>query len=434
MVSATAKRSPVPSSLFSSRNSPLNGFAGTAAFVALGILGGIVDLAICWELLNLGLPSKAVVAGIFIVFLTVGWISFSVAENIESFVLKSGVILVLYLPLVGMILTEVRILFWVTLIIMVALTVTTVLKEVESTNPWSKVLVSIYASWIVVGIIVTLGSARLFGYAESSSGLSQLHNLLDARYLITVLLVLCAFADAIFWAFEAGLPKIPQPPQIPPLTVEVLPDSPIALVSRPFLVFINLFVMIAQALVNLVWQLVGLVVTYLFRTAKHLAHQVHALVTNRTIFKAVGRVILTFLVVLVFTFLVRASAPDIVLYLTSSTSPFSMSGRILLAMVTIVLFVLTNVGSVLLLAWLWKPTSKTNKNLVDQAAHGGSIILVALALSSGMMYLLAKTHIMGLVGFDSIGILTLLLLLFLGSFFAYHIARLATGQMVKAEK
>jgi len=104
----------------------------------------------------------------------------------------------------------------------------------------------------------------------------------------------------------------------------------------------------------------------------------------------------------VFTFLVRASAPEIVLYLTSTTSPFSISLAILVAMLSVFFFALANVGTVLLLTWLWKPSSKPSKKIVDQAASGGSMILVALALSAGMMYLFAKSHILDLVGFDSI--------------------------------
>jgi len=271
---------------------------------------------------------------------------------------------------------------------------------------------------------VTLGSSRLFGYAESSSRLSDAHFLLDARYLITVLLLLSAFGDAMVRSFEAGLPKIPVSPRIPSLDPDELPDSGMVVILRPLLVFTNLFLMIAQALVNLVWQLIGFIVAYLYRTGKNLAQQVHALITNRTVLRATARVVISFVTALLFAQLVGIVAPDIDLYLASPTSPFSLSGEVLGAMVLISVLAVVSVGAVLLSTWMWKP----NKKGIEQAAFGGSMILVALSLSSGIIYLLAKTHLFDIVGFDSIGIFTLILLLMLGSVFVYHIALLATVQ------
>jgi hypothetical protein len=172
----------------------------------------------------------------------------------------------------------------------------------------------------------------------------------------------------------------------------------------------------------------------LYRTGKNLAHHLHALITNRTLLRAIGRVVLSFTSALLFTKVVSAVAPDVVVYLASSTSPLSISGKVLAAMFRTFLLAVVTVATVLLSTWLWNTRFfETSKKGIDQAAFGGSMILVALFLSSGIIYILAKSDILDIVGFDSIGILTLLLLLMLGSVFVYHIALLATSGTKKAQ-
>jgi hypothetical protein len=85
------------------------------------------------------------------------------------------------------------------------------------------------------------------------------------------------------------------------------------------------------------------------------------------------------------------------------------------------------IGSVLLITRLWKP----NRRVMEQAAFDGSMILVGLALSAALMYVIAKTGTLDIIGFDSIGVLTLLLRLLLGSVFAFHIAKLGTGKEMR---
>jgi hypothetical protein len=412
-----------PASIFSGNN-PLPGLNGIVVFVILGILGAVVDCLVCWTYLNFSNPSKNVIAEIFVVLLLIGWLAFSMAGNVESFIARGLTIVVLYSPLIAMTVIEISPLFWATLLAMVGIAVVTVLNEVETEEPWTKVITAIYAAWVVAGVFVTLGSSRLFGYAESAENLAEFHFLLDARYLITVILLLAAFGEALFNAFEAGLPKLPPSPKLPRLDDAHLSDSAVGMLMRPLFVFANLFIMIADALVTLVWQLIGYIVTYLYRTGKNLAHQFYALITNTKIVKAVGRVIGTFVVVLIYMWFLKAIAPDIVLYLVRTTSLFSLSSEILLAMIRLMFLAIFSIGSVLLLTHLWK----AGRSALEQAAFGGSTIMVGLALSAALMYLIARTHLIEIVGFESIGILSLLLVLLLGSVFAYHVALLFTGK------
>jgi len=413
-----------------SLDGPLPSKAGTIVFVVLGIAGAFVGLLLCSTLLNLQSATKIVIIELFVFFLAAGWLSFSIAYSLDSFLLKAAIITALYLPMVGMILSGLGILFWLTLLLMTFLVVTSVQNEVEVSQPWSKLLVALYAAWVVTGVIVTLGSPKLFGYADAASTLSEFHFLLDARYLLTIVLLLAAFGDAMFKAFGAGLPKLPPSPTIKPFGSIVESEFPALL--RPFFVFLNLFVMIVQALVNLVWQLVGLVVAYLYRTAKNLAQHFYDLVTDTQLVWVIGRVVLTFVVVLIFTLHLAAEASDLVLYITSQTAPFSLTGEILVAILRIFLFAAMAVGSVLHFSWMWRPIKrKTNKVVLDHAASGGSIILVDLALSGAVLYVLAKTNILSLLGFDSVGVFTWLFLLLLGSVFVYHLAHLATERIVK---
>jgi len=128
---ATAQASPQANFLLS-RISPLKGPTGTGAFVALGLVGAVLQLCVCWTSLNLTGPSKMAVTEIFAILVTIGWISFSMAENLDSFLSKGAIIVLLYSPVAGMVITRLGILFWLPLILMIALGVITVLDEVET--------------------------------------------------------------------------------------------------------------------------------------------------------------------------------------------------------------------------------------------------------------------------------------------------------------
>lgn len=232
----------------------------------------------------------------------------------------------------------------------------------------------------------------------------------------------------MFEAFEVGVPRIPSPPRVPSLDLTVFQDSPLLLVMRPVVVIANLFLLIAQSLTNLVWQLIGFIVAYLYRTSRNLANQFYSLTTDKTLLRAIGRIVLTFLVVSICAVLAQVFAPDLVLYLTTSTSPFSLSLDVIAAMLRMLALTVALVATVVFLSWLWNPSKKAR----DQAAFGGSMILVALALSSSLLYVLSKTGILDLVGFSSIGTLSLILLLLLGSVFLYQIVLLITGQPKRA--
>jgi hypothetical protein len=308
-----AKTTSAPSFLLS-LNSPLDGTTGTIAFVTLAVITAIINLLLCSRFLGLQPPTKIAILQVFIVFLFAGWVAFSMSNSVVSFLVDGAAIALFYLPVVGMILTGSAILFWLSLVLMVSLAVLSVFSKVETSNPWSQLLIALYASWVVAGVVITLGSPKLIGYAQSSATLSEFHFLLDARYLITIVMLLTAFGDSMFKAFAAGMPVLPPSPKIRSLPVEDLPESGSALLIRPVFVFVNLFILICQALVNLIWQLVGLVVVYLYRTARNLANHFYILITDTAIVKAIGRVVVSFVAGLLLIFTIEAVVPDIVSY------------------------------------------------------------------------------------------------------------------------
>jgi hypothetical protein len=82
---------------------------------------------------------------------------------------------------------------------------------------------------------------------------------------------------------------------------------------------------------------------------------------------------------------------------------------------------------------MWKSEEKSNKVLLDQAASGGSMVLLALALAAGVMYVVSKTGLIDLMGFESIGALMWVFILLLGSVFAYHFALLVTAEVKRQQ-
>src|ERR1051326_6017196 len=112
-------------------NNPLSGMNGIVVFVSLGFLGLLIDLLVCWTYLALTTSTKVVVIDIFVVSLLVGWLAFSMAENVGDFVRYGIAIVVLFTPLLIMAFLDSAVFFWITLIIMVLLAVVEVLRQTE---------------------------------------------------------------------------------------------------------------------------------------------------------------------------------------------------------------------------------------------------------------------------------------------------------------
>lgn len=411
----------------STTTNPLTGLNGIIVFVLLVIAGVGVALAGCSTALGLPVPTELIVIELFTILVALGWIVFTISDNSDMFFRVGAIVAALSGPVIAMVLTLAPILFWLSLVILLVLAVTISLEETESTKIWERIFISIYVAWVVAGITVTLGSTRYLPYATPATAISEVHFLLDARYLLTSLLLLSAVGNAMFKAFEAGWPSISPPPSIGLLNIPDTSDSPNTTLFRPFLVVTNVILLIVDKLTSLLWQLSALVLAYLYRTGVNLADHFYSLITNRIIWRAIGRVLLTFLTTLVFTEAVTLAAPEFHLYLTKVTSLSSISLSIAIAMVWMGVFALLTLCCVLFICWLWKPGGR----FIDPASFGGTMILVALSLSGGVMYVVAKTRILNIIGFDSLGLLTLLILILIGSVFLYQMAQRVTGVTAK---
>lgn len=294
-------------------------------------------------------------------------------------------------------------------------------KNRESLNKFTN---SLYLLWVVTGIFVTLGNTYYIPYAKPATEIAHIHYLLDVRYLITIFLFLTLLIKAIWKAIQQGRPDIPSFPDL------TLPDIPreqisiIATVFRPFVIVINAFLKTFQTILDILWKLAALVLTYLGRFGKNLANQFFDIITSGNIWISIFRVLLTFFLVVAFTYATILTSPHIILYLTSTTSFASLSTypQVALALKWMIGFFLLSLFAIIIICLLWEVDEFMLKTVFS-----GSIILVACSLAGAIMYLTARIQYMNVIGFDSLGVFSLVILIVVASVFVFQLIRRITA-------
>jgi hypothetical protein len=405
-------------------NNPLEGSIGIKIFTAIIITGTVVAFLECSEDISWPLPPRTIVLHIYIIAAAIGWYAFASSKSRQSFFDETLRCYLLCSPIAAMVLTQSPVLFWI------ALGITVIWGVIESLNAdrfgqsdWEKALLGVYTAWIVASSVITLGSTSFLPYSRSALALSDIHLILDARILLTALLFLLLLGDSMVTAFNEGMPDIRALPDIRISEITSGYDPLILSILQPVVVILNVILLVIHKVTNVVWHLIALLAVYLYRTGVNLAGHTIDLLSKTRIWLSILRVIISFSVMVLFTTMVMAFSPDIVEYIRSNTSLFSISAHNFWTfLVAIVLFALTLATIVMLCAL----RGVRDKGL-NQASFGGAMILVASWLSGVLMYILSYTQLFKIPGFASIGLYSLLLVLFVGSVFLFQVAKRVTA-------
>lgn len=349
----------------------------------------------------------------------IGWYGFSVSRGRESFFEDCIVAYVFCAPIAAMTLTQSPVLFWISLVLTLAWGVLGGVDSAPSgTSDWQEVLIGVYSAWVVAGSVITLGSTSMLPYSQPALALSEIHLILDARLLLTSFLVLF-LGDSMVRAFGEGPPVIRPLPDIRISETANSSDPMISSIMQPIIVILNVMLLVVQRITNAIWHVIALLCVYLYRTGANLANLVVDLLSTSRLWLELVRVIASFLAVVVFATLVQMISSDVVVYMRSDTSLGSISAQNFWTLtVAAVLFGVT-VAIIVALCALWG----VRKRALNQASYGGAMLLVAGWLSGGLIYVLSYTGLFRIIGFGTLGLYSLLLILFVGSVFLFQVLK-----------
>lgn len=266
----------------------------------------------------------------------------------------------------------------------------------------------VYILWIVVGVITTVGNNPIFSFASATSALAEYHFLLDIRYLISVIMGLLFTVDAIIKAIRSEKPLIS--PLLSLFQLKKMSESfPIInYLLQPFITMINIVLLGIIELTNRLWNLITSATIYLFRVGSHIADEFLKLFLDSNNWKNISVALATFAIIVIFSMGVEFIAPHLYFYLLSSNiiSLLWISGFFFLIYILI-----------LSINFFWDFSDKT----FEQSTAFSSVIILSLSLSGAIMYGLASVENFQIVGFNSIGIFSALILIFVIVVIVYRV-------------
>jgi hypothetical protein len=395
-------------------DNPLTSVVSVCVFVLLVVLSIGIAFFCCREL-PFADNLKSNVLQFYLFTIIIGWFAFTASEDIGEFVLFGLAVGASSLVMVGMLRMFHPGFFWAGLGLLLFFSLRTVFSRVDPRGVWNKLVVGLYTVWIVTGIVCSLGNPRLLKYAQPALQLSSLHFFLDVRYFITAFVVVIFVGKSVMDAFREGAPSIST------LTGFKTPafkqESFFTVILRPIAIVVDAVLFVVQKITNAIWQVIATVGVYLIRIGVNLARYFLDLVLNSDIWIAVLKVLLTFATIIVIENVASYIAPGISTYLPREWWPYDISLnnlRELLLFAAGFMLVLTLING---MCRLWELEDIP----LPKSALAAAMLMVAWALSGVISFGITRLEFVKLRGFHSLGLYTLLFLLFIASVFLFQL-------------
>ncbi len=390
-------------------------FEVRTAFIVLpvlALLGLLVALPLCSNLGGLSDSGKELLLGVFITGLACGWFAFTGTETKVGFVGVFFLSLMIASLLIAMAHSDSGFPFWMALLSMVFTAVVGMLDGEK--DRWENLLTSLYIMWVVVGVVVTLGSEDFFQYAKPALKLSEIHPLLELRYLLSVLFLSLSLVHAVRNAFLDDRPKIPVLPSyaLPDVSAEMHPI--LRPVFQALQVVLNLLFLVIITVTNIVWTLLATVAAYFIRTGKNLAFRFYQSLSDGTIWQSIARILLTFGLVFLFARGILPALPKLIRpYLTVDLPFYFKTWDTLVVLIEIGGLALLVLFCIAFIWALWQ-NRKGVLEIANQGLFGLAMMVFAFALSGAGMYGMARINSLDIVSFRSLGLFLFLAIVFVG--------------------
>jgi hypothetical protein len=400
---------------------PLEGSFGIQMFVSLVLVAAVTAFIVSSNLIGWAPSTKAIILEVYIFLVALGWFAFSASNSKSDFIGQGATALIAVAPVIGMVLTLSSILFWMSLIVVVAVGINSALDRAETDDGFQQILIAIYAAWVTAGLFITIGSTSILPYAESALRLEDIHILLSVRFLVTALVIVAMVGKSILDAYSG--PRIVINP-LPDLSIQNdgSADDTIQAILTPVITVLNAILSVVQKVTNAVWQVIALIAVFLYRTGKNLADHFVDLISNKGVWFGIARVVLTYTLIVLIAVIVDSHATNMHLYVTSDTSPFAITLGLLLTLIVTGILFAAILSVIVGECVLWKLVD----NPLTRASLGGAGLLMALALSAFLLYFIQKAIDFHMDGFKKLGVYSILLLFGVGIVFIYQVTKRAT--------
>jgi hypothetical protein len=273
-----------------------------------------------------------------------------------------------------------------------------------------------YIAWVSTGLVILAGH---FGYVphyelialQIPLDLGLLRTIVDVRYIMTALFALSLGCSALYHALSSDAPTLPHLPPFSPIKLTVGIDVVDALLL-PFLVAATVMLKTLHLVADIVWVVVATLAVYLCRISVRLANHLIELVTSQRIWKPLGRLYASYVIVYAACMAIRTWSPDAQHYVFTSPPGLTTYLPGVLIPSGIALF------AVVLHCAVW---SLDVLGAVARVALAAALLVIAFACSGMLLCLLRVLGVVGIRGYDGVGPVSLGILIILGAIFCVYV-------------
>ncbi len=283
-----------------------------------------------------------------------------------------------------------------------------IVKDTGHTYTRESAYFSLYIISAFTSLVITIDTQKLveFGYMETLGQNQVLDMMLDIRYIIGILVLLCLLIDSIIQSIKSDRPSVPSI-KIPNQDKNTNPNQKgiiYSIIKPLFLIsvyIIKTFLLIA----DLIWRLCYMVLVYLFRISKNFYQLIYKYLFNIKLWKYMVKISLSFISLFGFVSLLERLSTDLLNYVITSVKfneIKSLDDTFLDSWFILYIYVLFMIN---IINWVLEFQSEIRDNSVSY----GVMLLFSVFLSGLFLYVLSIINI-PLVGFETIGIFSFLML------------------------
>jgi len=372
--------------------------------VALVVLGALIGFVLCSDLVVWPIYIKLRLIQICASLALIGWFSFTVFFRIIDAVSAWLLIGFLCIWPVTMVITGNSTYVWISLFLICILAVINIIIKLAGTaGSWKYLQFSAYAVWIATGAFVTAGSTSYFPYALPIISFARGRFLLDIRTLITIVFLSIYAGEAIWKVFHT---RRPAPPNLPVLTIPEVSSTIHSLIRsflQPIFIVTNMILIILHRIINIIWMVLASLVIYLFLTGVVLTDRIIRTITDKEVNLPLFQIISFSLIIIFFTRLAGSTSNSFYFYLTSSS--VSISNTIALFYVA-GLFLIANMAMVFLGVFF-----DYGQDGLSRVLFFGTMFVLICLFSGLLIYAISRIDSLGIRGFDSPGLFSILSLM-----------------------
>jgi hypothetical protein len=267
----------------------------------------------------------------------------------------------------------------------------------------------LFIAWIISGIFVTMWHFIFLPHSGAVLEVSWISFYVDVRYLITGLLLVIFVGEAIVETYYYGTPEIPSLPKFKIPRNENNVNSQINAIIEPFIIVINAILSAVQIIANVIWLIIAMVFLYLFLFGVQLADKFIKILFEKQMWLTVIKVLSTFAIILVIWVISVFASAEFKIYLINEAGTFINVNQVYVIIPLSIAFIFVNL-LIIFIHIIWGKGTK----LLGKTVWAGIMISFSWTISGCIIYVLNYFNKFKIVGFNTIGIYSLFVMIIVG--------------------